>query len=301
MRYRFLLLAPLAACASTPTEAPDAGPAEPTFAIQLHRPSQIGDVRKHSTTMTSIESLVATAEDAVLQQRHDEVRVIFVATEKVLDINDRGSVTRSEYVIEEAFAESQTGRKELLVPGAVLVVSRGVEPPFALEKGRIPPDVEKILTKLFTTSQPTRTDDDIFGTDSVQPVGGRWPIHADLAARDLTEAGLAVETVALTGETELTAVETLGTVECLQISTRLAADNVTPLGVPSGATLESTRLTASFAGMFPTDRSKQRLSDSSEMSAEFTLSRTVDGRPVRMMTMMKQSRQSTYSDVTPGT
>jgi hypothetical protein len=297
-----LLALLLTGCASAPP--PPAEPvvaAVPTFAIVLHRPSAIGDVRQRSTTMTSTRSLLSKSGESLLQQQHDEVHITFVATEKVLDIDERGIATKLEYVVEEAFAESQADRKDLLAVGAILIVTRGVDAPFALEGGSLTAEVESILAMLFTTSKPTRTDDDIFGSDAAQPIGGKWPIRADMAARDLTEAGLTMDSAALTGETELTGVETVGTVECLKISARMKADNMTPPGLQSGDTVEKAYMEASFVGAFPTDGSRQRLSDSSDMTAEIIVLRTVEGHPVRTEMLMKRSRQTIYADAALGT
>ena len=83
MRFSSFLTLVLIGCASAPPPPPaPAAPAEPTFAIQLHRPARIGNVREQRTTMTSIQSLVVTSDDAMLQQQSDEVHVVFAGTEK---------------------------------------------------------------------------------------------------------------------------------------------------------------------------------------------------------------------------
>jgi hypothetical protein len=296
MRATLLVLF-VAGCASAPPPPPPepVAPPEPTFAIQLHRPARIGEIRTQRTSMTATESLVVKSEETVLQQRAEEKHVVFAGTEKILDINEDGTATKSEYVIEEAFVESNADRTELVPAGAVLVVTRGVESPFALDDGELTPEAEKLLGMLLSTSAPKRTDDDVFGSETPQPVGGRWPIRAEIAARDLTESGLAVDATALTGETELAGLETVGAVECLQIVARMTADNLTPPGLQSGDTVEKARVEATFAGTFPTDPSKRRLGDSSEMTAEVTILRTVSGRPVRTELLMKRTLLTTWA------
>lgn len=299
MLSRFsLVVVLLAGCAATqPPPAEPAPPAEPGYAIQLHRRSAIGDVRKRETTMTSSRSVTVKSEESLLQQQLREIRIAFVATEKVLDIDEQGIATKNEYVVEEAFAESQAERIDLLPAGAVLIVTRGVSAPFALEGGSLTPEVEESLALLFATSRPTRTDDEVFGSDAPQPVGGTWPIRAEVAARDITETGLAIGTPAITGEVELTAVENVGSIECLKISAHMQADGLTPPGLRSGDTVERAHLEASFVGSFPTDAARHRLTDASEMSAELTVLRTVESRPVRTEMLIKRSQKNTYSEV----
>ncbi len=294
---RFLAALLLAGCAAAPAARPPAPapPPEPTYEIQLHRPARIGAVHARRTTMTSAESMVVKSGEVVLQQRSDEVVVVFAGTEKVLDVTANGTTIRSEVEVTEAFAESSAGREELLPAGSILMVARGAEAPLVLEDGaRISPGAEKLLRGIFTTSRPVRTDDEIFGTATAQKVGATWPVRADAAARDLTEAGLMVDPASIAGQTALDAIEQVGEVECLMISVRLAADQITPPGLKPGDTVEKAHFAARLTAALPTDASRRRLAETSEVSAEIVVLRSVEGAPVHTEMSMKRTIETTY-------
>jgi hypothetical protein len=182
----------------------------------------------------------------------------------------------------------------------VLLVTRGVEEPFVLTNGRLTREAEDLLGLLLDTGTPGRTDDEVFGIVEPQPVGGRWPIQAEVAAQDLKATGIIVDPAALSGELELTGVETANSIECLRVSGRMVADPFRP-AVPPGDSVEKARMEATFVGLFPTDPSRPRVSDSSEMRAEIVVTRTVEDAPVQTQTVMQRKVSNDYSELAAGT
>ncbi|MFC1609583.1 hypothetical protein ACFL6C_01365 [Myxococcota bacterium] len=112
----FLLSAVVASCASTTVQVPEPA-TPPTYVVKLHRRSHIGEMLDQHVVMTAVKSMVVKAGDTIMQQQRDEMNVTFSATLKVVDVDERGTATKIEYVIDELVAESGNERKELLESG----------------------------------------------------------------------------------------------------------------------------------------------------------------------------------------
>ncbi|MFC1609582.1 TonB family protein [Myxococcota bacterium] len=170
-----------------------------------------------------------------------------------------------------------------------------------LEEGKLAPEVEQVLDMILPTEEVTKTDDDVFGIGTPQPVGAHWPIDAAVAAEDLQKAGFDIGPKQLAGHTKLVGVKMIENVECMEVQAQMSASDLSPPGIPKDATTEKGEVHASFSAIFPLDPGKNRVRDTTTMTGEFVIIQIVDGQPVRTELVMSQEKQSTYSEVVDGT
>ncbi len=277
------------------------------FAIQLHRPVQIGEQAKQHITATFDHSLRTFSGQTMLSEQINKVAIAFVADTKVIDVDAVGIATKTELAVESCTVDSGAGPMPLFSPGVVLTVTRGGDPAIVSQNGTLPRATAQWLRMVLPTGPATMTDDDIFGSTAPRVVGAVWPVNADFMANELGAVGLRIRPDRIIGQATLAAVDVVAGRQALDIRVEVSATGVEPDQKPADAVVERGELHTELTSWYPVDPSHMRLKDSATATVELVLvhpatSVSKDAKPgetLRTEIIARQHRESTYAAVSP--
>ncbi len=155
-----------------------------------------------------------------------------------------------------------------------------------LQGGELTPDQRARLELVTNVHLSRRTDDDVFGTDEPQSVGESWPIHAEVAAEDLSRIPMMTFTPEqLSGETTLVELAEVDGVPCQLLRSSMDGQGFELTNLPPGSTLRSADLEMRRAGAFPLDTSRQPLRSRTEMAMRMVIQLPAPNGAVALMTV----------------
>jgi hypothetical protein len=245
------------------------------YPIRLDRPVKPGE--KHRLEAKAVRSLARTTavSGRVVQRRGDAFALEIDSVVTVIETDARGGATKESHAVARCVQIRGDARRELFPKGTVLL-ARATEHGAAFEVDGAPvaEEVGDALRLVISLSTGGATDDDVFGTQERQVVGGSWGIHAEVAARDLARRGIAVDAKSLSGRVNLIGAVDVGGTGCLDIRGEMTGEDVVP-PLPKWAKVERSTLRCEFAGKFPLDLSLPRV----EESMSLTMILRAQGRP----------------------
>jgi hypothetical protein len=273
---RFFLAAALAVCFS----ATVAGAQD--YKIKLNRPSKVGDESTaHITTKFKQEMSGNPAGS-------QEFTVELQGTLKTLAVNDKtGAATKLSCTVKKLTKDGN----ELYPPGTVIVGEKvNKADTFTIDGNPVDAANVPALSAVLELADPDRstTDDEIYGTDKPQPIGGSWPISADKMAAELTGEGLPVPAESLKGEVKLTDVTKVDNVDALMMNMHISADGFNST-VP-GANITDGKLDVTGDSVVPVDESLQGLSLKVKMHMSMTVTPD-NGGPAATLTIDRETNQ----------
>ncbi|MCO4764498.1 MAG: hypothetical protein KC502_23515 [Myxococcales bacterium] len=200
----------------------------------------------------SMSQLFATRVDGQERKREIKRTIVVDAVGEVLEVNDKGQIIVSKYVIGNCVGSSQKGERELLSAGTVLRVRRtGPKPRMDADSGAISRQDQAILRLAFSTSNPQSTDQEMFGTSARVQVGEQWTIDTDKTAELLAKAGAIVHPADLSGSTTLASAKRCGKTMCLGLLTQFSATGVRMKAIPPQATVVDSGITGTSRRSLP--------------------------------------------------
>jgi hypothetical protein len=228
-----------AASAAPSTVAVPAPPAAKTYAVRFDRPSHVGD-RTHLVTNRREDTTTKISRDgAVVSDKREQHSVHYDAVTTVIAVDTQSRPVRVRYDVKELTSD---GRR--LQASVIEITRRGKEKDAEILVDGSPAsdDARKVLASLLKLGNAGVSDDDVFGSKSPQPVGGRWAIDGSRAIASLAEDGLDVRSIK--GEVWLDGTTRVDGAECLAVRAALDLDGMDVPGMPEGSVTEESHATA---------------------------------------------------------
>jgi hypothetical protein len=263
---RFLCVSILVALAFTGTTIAQ------DYAIKLSRPKTVG--LKNQVTAHGMEreeqSLIVSGKTNRTENTFD---VDFAAQSEVLEVDDKGQVTKAAFTLEKCLSTSKQEKEELFPKGTVIVAaSQDGKIVFSTKDGTATtPAKSRILSLVISIHHDGADDDDIFGTTARQRVGGAWPINSEVARRDLEKKMPGVTFSAVKGSTRLDGATKVDGIDCLNLLAELRVQ-ASPSNLQPGMKIIQNELTANYAGSFPIDTARQIVTEKMEMTMKMVFS-----------------------------
>jgi hypothetical protein len=254
-------------------DAPAAGAAgSKTYPIHFSRPGHVGDRRHVVADVTEDTGTTIMQGDVVANETRQKHVTHFDAVGTIAKVDEKGATTRSQYDVKDLSVDGHT-----LVHGVVDITNAPKEEDATILVDGAPAskEVHKSLESLLKLSLGGATDDDVFGTTTPQAVGARWPINAALAREDLKES-TGLEAQSLTGESWLEATTRVGTMDCLDVRSKLAVELSSIPELPPGATIDFGHADAEMRAAIPIDGHSDSPTD--HMSMTMTVKLKVKGQ-----------------------
>lgn len=264
------------------------------YAIKLDRPQKVGDVRRVSASASRKMSLLMKSGDQTIKDDKQDVRAELVATEKVLAVNESGRPIALGYVVEKFECETPAGKHAIGNGKVVIGKLEGEEERYEIKDGDLPDEAKQAFELVATLESQKSSDDDVFGTDKPQAVGASWPVAAEKAVKDLAEQGVVIEPSDLVGSVKLVSTKQAGGRECLEISGSMKASKMKFSEVPA-LNIESSDVSATIWGLFPTDLSMPRSEEKADMSMSLTGKLDAGAQTMTMKIDVRQELKRTFS------
>lgn len=266
------------------------------YKIVLNRPEAVGQTYAIHATGQLDQHMTLDVPGAGPQKRADSFKAELQGTIKVLAIDEHTKqATKIQCTIDKLTKED----KPVLDAGTVVTAENTTgQTTFTVNGNPVEPTVGPVLDLLLSVhKEGSPSDDQVFGTDKAEPVGGTWPINTADAAADAAKSGLPVTKDNLHGQTKLVGIKQVDGTKALDIAADMTADNLSG-AMPNGGKIESGRIKAHLAGLFPTDPARQPLRERQTFELHMKGSATgPDGNSVRIDMSMSRSLTATFSDV----
>ncbi len=261
-------------------QMPAAGAA--AFEIRLHRAVTVGMRGRITADGDKHQTMRVLSNGQVARNTQEDTRVHLRAIERVLAVAPNGKAARSELTIERFETEDAQGMHPMLRPGQVVTVvraPRGSDAQVTVGGRPVDAPVRAALDVVESFGLRGATDDEIFGTTQRQAVGATWPLHADVAQRDLaSEAGMSAT---ISGQSHVNAHTAFQGVDCLDVGAVMNATLTSMPNLPPGSVVRTGNMRATFRGMLPLNMSMQSLSNTTEISMEVVVDLPPDPTGVR--------------------
>lgn len=292
-----LSLSPLACGGATPT---DAAPPAPTGAeqtksghvIQLFRPAYAGRKTKESLQKKRKQTRLTTSA-GVLDGKETESTTVAEVVHTVREVNDAGRATVSEYAIERLSLRDESGERELLPAGTVLIVRRAAkEENGSLQAGDTPLDeaTTELVASLFSLELSKTSDDDTYGTNDEIAVGASWNLTAERLRESARRAELPLVFGGLDGRMRLVGEGEVRGHACLEIEGGFRAEIDDVTDAPEHFPNRSGHLEARVWGQFPKDRRLPKLESRENVAISIELSGVVRGAPVEIHNIIEMEQ-----------
>ena len=253
--------------AAAPNSPAPATPAGAAFVIRLARAMKVGDTFAYSADATVVQTMTANLSGQTRTLPPRSISVHFEGTEKILAVSARGEPTRVSYAVDKC--TTREGKQEVAVvqPGRVVTVEAGKwKPLINVEGGGLTIQNEMLLRALVSVpNEGQASDDDCFGTKTVQKVGDTWAVPADGLLRALAAAGGAkVKKQDISGTMKVAGTETVDGVLCLRVQGKVKVDHFLPPGteLPQGSRMQDSAYEFKFTRLLPVDNVGPCLVDS---------------------------------------
>jgi hypothetical protein len=217
-----------------------------TYAVHLHYRYEVGD-SFHVVDDQVDDKTTTTYRDGTEDGHTDEhTHVHFDGVGTVMAVDARGEVTRV------VFDVTKVARNDEALFSGKLDVTRAVKESDAivLANGAPPSaDLMEALKLPLNLRVSTATDDEIFGTSRLQPIGGRWPVRTHLAEAEFVGDNLTGADVS--GDVTLAGVRRVAGVDCLDVRISLELTHLELPNLPPGTVIDSGVMMAEASTLLP--------------------------------------------------
>jgi hypothetical protein len=225
------------------------------YKIKINRPDKVGDEYRTTISAKFIQTADMLLREGQPQpQKSDGFTAELHGTIKVLAVNDKaGAATRISCKVDQISRNGVDGYPA----GTVIIAEKvGQKTSFTANGVAVEGDNAKVLDLLFILDNPDRTtnDDQLFGTDQPQQVGGTWPINPDNVAGQIADDNLPVTGSMIKGKNKLVEIKRVNDVEAMTVSTTFTAEGIKKDNA-DGSTVSDGKLIANADLLVPTDAS----------------------------------------------
>ncbi|HEX8911770.1 MAG TPA: hypothetical protein VF796_05380, partial [Humisphaera sp.] len=271
--------------------------AEPTFPIQLSRPSKVGDRLTYEAIGAQRTKLTIRQAEGPPQERETAFGIRLSGTLRILETTGNGRETKVELAVRECVVSVDKESRPLLPRGAVLVATRGKDgTDFEVRGGpAVPPEMAEALSVVLEVPDPAGTDDDvIFGSKDRHRIGDVWPLDAAAAVKELDRVGMAAKDEDVFGETAvLERVKTAG-LDCLRLGIKFRARKLKSAKPNPDATMRVVEGSYSVVGKvdYPLDKGQPAAKEETKVDSTTELDGTdADGKRVRVTRVVEKATQ----------
>jgi len=274
--------------------ATSAANAEELYDIKLSRPFKVGMQYDRQVTATMKQKTTLKIAGAQADRpREEEFQLELSGRFETLEVDDDGHETQLAVTVEKFERIQDEKREPLAEPGQVIIArSEDGETQFSLKNGELSPAAQSMLPLVIDVHDPqSADDDDIFGTDEKQPIGGSWLIDSEVLARDFARQDLGtVDPADVKGRSTLVSIMKEDGTPCLHIQGEL---HVSRFGgqMKDGTRIAGGEMTAAFAGLFPIDNATLPLADSVAMEMRLTVKAVIQGHDATVETELTRTRE----------
>lgn len=265
------------------------------YKVVLNRPETVGQTYSIHATGESSQNVTVDVPGAGPQKQSESFKAELQGTIKVLAIDDHTKqATKVECTLDKLTKED----KSVLDAGTVVTAENTAgQTTFTVNGNAVERTVAPVLDLLLSVHKAgSPSDDEVFGTDKAQAVGGTWPINAAAAAADATKSGLPITKDNLHGEAKLVGLKEVGGKQALDVAADMTADNLSG-PMPNGGKIESGSVKAHFTGLFPTDPARQPFQQGQSMEVHMKASAPgPNGQPVAIETSMTRSMTADFGE-----
>lgn len=268
-------------CGSSP--APAEEPAQKQYPIRLFCPNKLTDKLELSTAVTQeSEDSYAQADDAnakpgvhqFTKSPSQNIDVQLEATLQPVVLDSKGQVVKYSVRIKKFVRRHGKGEFELLPAGSVFIADNTGKAPdaktdetqYMLENGKLEPTtIESLQFACFAVKPEAATDDEAFGTDARQKIGGKWAMNPAKAGKNSVLDGWSTAPEHAKGTVTLDGVETIEGKQWIKVRIEATSDKSEPTS--PGETVEkasfrttyvlSTPLILSVEGSYRTDSTSE--------------------------------------------
>lgn len=261
-----------AASPSTSSTKRPRGPHAGPWKVNLSAAAKVGD-RFSIKVSAEFRQSLARRIDGVEQKTGVRRALKVESVGKVLEVDARGQVLRSEHTITSCVGTTKDGAHDVLSAGTVLTVRRaGPKPRMTSSAGPISRQDRALLKLVFSTSDLQTTDQEMFGTRAAVHVGEQWTIDTDKTATLLARAGATLDPADLSGSTTLEAATPCGTTTCLRLLTQFEATGFRLKRFPAGVTVVDSGISGHSRRTLPMNRDKMKTTNNDRFSMHITVS-----------------------------
>ncbi len=223
----------------------------PVYDIVLSRTYRVGDRLFLDATGSSRRSSDLPGRKT---PKVETQSLILSGTLEVLAVRATGQVERSRFTVKHFEGKVDGNPVSGIVAGDILLITVK-EGKTIYTRGGTP--LKGALEELLKLVIQYKDDDGpgdqaYFGSETPQPVGGTWPVNAEMAAAALSQEKMTVEARDVTGLSRLVGVTLEDDVPCLQVSGTMKVENV-EVALPRMAKLTSSFFSIEMEGLFPVD------------------------------------------------
>ncbi len=286
--------------------APRERKAAERFEILLDRPTVVG-ARAHVDAKGEVHGLtkvtVRVPGSQPTSQKTDR-NAHLTAVERVISLDRTGRSAAVEWTVEQFESTEKDGVHVWAKPGDIvqLIMGNDVDEAHATLNGETASAELLSALGVVTTLRHSETPDDaIFGTTERQAVGASWPVHADVASRELSKA--AQFDLAVTGSTTVKRKLVLSGVESLEIQSAMTAKSLPNATLPDGSKMVSGNVKASARVVLPVDIKRLNLFQALDMTLELDAETVVPNSPdkVQVQLQNREHHEWTRTTLAPAT
>jgi hypothetical protein len=255
---------------------------DPSYKVRLTRPAKVGDQAQILGGFTheihSVLSIGGQAQAPVVETRG----LSYEGRSRVLAVDADGQVTRLMVTFDKCALTTPKGPSEAVPKGGVVTIElRDGQPTFELQGGHLSDGARQALKTAEFVVPPGPSDDELFGTDQEQKVGGHWPIHTAAMAKDLCGKDMKVDAKDIHGQATLAGVKTVHGVPCLGIVVEVGIDRATPsgAGLPAGLKFDRCVIKNTMTAVVPEDPSLSVVKRGLTMTMDMDARSGADGPP----------------------
>lgn len=305
----FLSLSPLSDPPGGPLGGQESTPSPPTepeksaqrHAIRLDRPFRVGQRFWQFYEGTSTDQRTITSGEDVIRDTRSEKTVSLEALVEVQEVNKTGKRLSSRLTIRKLVAGKKGEEQELLNLGTV-VLSSVVEGRhrYRLAKGgALDGATREALGAALGFTHDERSEDEEFGTEEPQPVGGESSPSAKRLRETFAKTGVEFAEASVKGTMRLEGITEHQGQKCLTISGRFEVTGVEMRGMPPDLQVEESALRLELRTDYPVDVARLAVRQSTEFSLTLTAVRpaTREERELRMQLSVHKTEQKRREEV----
>ncbi len=199
------------------------------YAIRLVPVEKPGSKYGIIGSVHEVKKLVILVEGKLAKQETmDEVRN-FEADVEVAQVNGYGVATKLSVRVKKYTVTSAGETREALPKGSVITASvKEGKKVYLVNEQEAEVSVARALKEFITLYDAKGPKDDtVFGTQERKKVGDVWPIHGEMALKELAGKQMEVRAEDLSGEAKLEGVVEVDGQKCLKISGKTAVKKLT--------------------------------------------------------------------------
>ena len=253
------------------------------YKIKLMRSLKVGD--EIALHVTSKSSQVVSVNPNMPQA----FMVELTGAVKVLAVNEKtGTPTKLSCTVSKLTNDGND-----LYPAGTVITGEKVNKMDTYTIDGNPVDAMNVpmLSAVLELTDPTRatTDDEMYGTDQPQAIGGTWPVSPDKLAADLAEEGLPVPAESLKGTVKLDDVKKVSNVDAMLLNTHITADGFK--ATLPGAAVTDGKLDVAADMIMPVNPSLPGLSMKMKLHMSMTITPQNAAGQVITMTLDRETAQ----------